>query len=143
LLQEEYNSFDVASALLKMYVEENKLFEGHEELEMVDTGKKMRTSDSRDGRDSGNKQKYAGNTTRLHVNLGKEQGFSPRHLLSAIFQETGLSKKLIGNIDVYDKFTFMEVDSGYADVVIAGLNGKKIKGLKVRVERASEKKKRK
>jgi hypothetical protein len=37
----------------------------------------------------------------------------------------------------------MEVDSGYADVVIAGLNGKKIKGLKVRVERASEKKKRK
>lgn len=144
LLQEEYNSFDVASALLKLYVEENKLFEGHEELEMVDTGKKMRTFDSVDGRDSGGKkQKYAGNTTRLHVNLGKEQGFSPRHLLSAIFQETGLSKKLIGNIDVDDKFTFMEVDSGYADVVIAGLNGKKIKGLKVRVERASEKKKRK
>ena len=67
---------------------------------------------------------------------------SPRHLLSAIFQETGLSKKLIGNIDVYDKFTFMEVDSGYADVVIAGLDSKRIKGQKIRVERASEKKKR-
>src|SRR5690606_23603018 len=125
------------------YVEENKMFEGHEELEMVDTGKKMRSSDPRDSRDSDKKQKYSGNTTRLHVNLGKEHGFSPRHLLSAIFQETGLSKKLIGNIDVYDKFTFMEVDSGYADVVLEGLNGKRIKGQKVRVERASEKKKRK
>lgn len=142
LLQDDYSSFDVAGALLKLYVEENKLFEGHEELEMVDTGKKMRSQDSSDSRDLGKKQKYSGNTTRLHVNLGKEHGFSPRHLLSAIFQETGLSKKLIGNIDVYDKFTFMEVDSGYADVVIAGLDSKRIKGQKIRVERASEKKKR-
>ncbi|MDX9916990.1 MAG: DEAD/DEAH box helicase [Gudongella sp.] len=144
LLQEEYNSFDIACALLKMYTEENKMLDGHEELDMVDTGKKMRTFESRDGKkDGGKKQKYAGRLTRLHVNLGKEHGFSPRHLLAAIFQETGLSKKLIGNIDVYDRFTFMEIDSGYTDTVIAGLDGKRIKGQKVKIERASEKKKRK
>jgi len=125
LLQEDYNSFDIAAALLKMYIQENKLFEGHQELDMVDTEKKF---------------KETGSTTRLHVNLGKEHGFSPRHLLSAIFQETGLSKKLIGNIDVYDKFTFMEIQSDYAENVIEGLQGKKIKGNKIRVERASEKK---
>ncbi len=144
LLQEEYNSFDIACALLKLYTEENKMLDGHEELDMVDTGKKMRAFESRDGKkDGGKKQKYAGRLTRLHVNLGKEHGFSPRHLLAAIFQETGLSKKLIGNIDVYDRFTFMEIDSGYTDTVIAGLDGKRIKGQKVKIERASEKKKRK
>jgi ATP-dependent RNA helicase DeaD len=126
LLQEEYNSFDIASALLKMYLEENKLMENHQELDMVDTGKKLKSK---------------GTSARVHVNVGKQQGISPRHLLSAIFQETGLSKKLIGNIDVYDKFTFMEIEGNYADVVMNGLNGKKIKGHKVKIERASEKKK--
>lgn len=128
LLQEDYNSFDIAAALLKMYIQDNKLFENHEELDMVDSGKKLKGSTT---------------STRLHVNLGKEHGFSPRHLLSAIFQETGLSKKLIGNIDVYDKFTFMEIQSDYAEHVIEGLKGKKIKGQKVKVERASEKKSKK
>jgi ATP-dependent RNA helicase DeaD len=102
------------------------MINNHQELDMVDTEKKYKTSTS---------------TTRLHINIGKTQGFSPRHLLSAIFQETGLSKKLIGNIDVFDAFTFMEVQSDYADTVIEGLSGKKLKGQKVRVERASEKKK--
>ncbi len=126
LLQEEYNSFDIASALLKMYLEENKMIENHQELDMVDKDKK---------------QKSSGTSTRVHVNVGKDQGISPRHLLSAIFQETGLSKKLIGNIDVYDKFTFMEIEGNYADVVMNGLNGKTIKGQKIKIERASEKKK--
>ena len=126
LLQEEQNSFDIAAALLKLYLKENKMMDNHQELDMVDTQKKFKTSST---------------TTRLHINIGKNKGFSPRHLLSAIFQETGLSKKLIGNIDVFDSFTFMEVQSDYADTVIEGLTGKKLKGQKVRVERASEKKK--
>jgi ATP-dependent RNA helicase DeaD len=61
--------------------------------------------------------------------------------LSAIFEETGLNKKIIGNIDLYDDFTFIEVPSEYDEVVINGLNGKKIRGAKVRVERANAKKK--
>lgn len=126
LLQEEYNSFDIARALLKMYLEENKLLDNHKELDTVDKAKK---------------HKSTGKTTRVHVNVGKDHGISPRHLLSTIFQETGLSKKLIGNIDVYDKFTFMEIEGNYADVVMNGLNGKKIKGQKIRIERAREKNK--
>ena len=126
LLQEEQNSFDIAAALLKLYLKENKMMDNHQELDMVDTQKKFKTSST---------------TTRLHINIGKNKGFSPRHLLTAVFQETGLSKKLIGNIDVFDSFTFMEVQSDYADTVIEGLTGKKLKGQKVRVERASEKKK--
>ena len=132
LIQEDQNSFDIAAALLKLYLKENKMMDNHQELDMVDTEKKFKTS---------NTTLNTTSTTRLHINIGKTQGFSARHLLTSIFQETGLSKKLIGNIDVFDAFTFMEVQSDYADTVIEGLSGKKLKGQKVKVERASEKKK--
>ncbi|MBC7087737.1 MAG: DEAD/DEAH box helicase [Tissierellales bacterium] len=126
LLLEEYSSFDIALALLKMYLDEKKIFEGHEEIEQIDTKKKYNSS---------------GINTRLHLNVGKSSGISPRHILSAIFEETGLSKKIIGNIDLYDDFSFIEVPAEYDEIVINGLNGKKIRGTKVRVERANAKKK--
>lgn len=126
LLLEEYSSFDIALALLKMYLDEKKIFEGHEEIEQIDTKKRFNAN---------------GMYIRLHINVGKSLGISPRHILSAIFEETGLNKKIIGNIDLYDDFTFIEVPSEYDEVVINGLNGKKIRGTKVRVERANAKKK--
>lgn len=126
LLLEEYSSFDIALALLKMYLDEKKIFEGHEEIEQIDTKRKYNPN---------------GMYTRLHINAGKTLGISPRHILSAIFEETGLNKKIIGNIDLYDDFTFIEVPSEYDEVIINSLNGKKIKGIKVRVERANAKKK--
>ncbi|NMR88909.1 ATP-dependent helicase, partial [Vibrio parahaemolyticus] len=126
LLLEEYSSFDIALALLKMYLDEKKIFEGHEEIEQIDTKKKYNSS---------------GINTRLHLNVGKSSGISPRHILSATFEETGLSKKIIGNIDLYDDFSFIEVPAEYDEIVINGLNGKKIRGTKVRVERANAKKK--
>ncbi|TFZ39189.1 DEAD/DEAH box helicase [Soehngenia saccharolytica] len=126
LLLEEYSSFDIALALLKMYLDEKKIFEGHEEIEQIDTKRKYNPN---------------GMYTRLHINAGKTLGISPRHILSAIFEETGLNKKIIGNIDLYDDFTFIEVPSEYDEVIINSLNGKKIRGIKVRVERANAKKK--
>jgi ATP-dependent RNA helicase DeaD len=126
LLLEEYSSFDIALALLKMYLDEKKIFEGHEEIEQIDTKRKYNPN---------------GMYTRLHLNVGKTSGISPRHILSAIFEETGLNKKIIGNIDLYDAFTFIEVPSEYDEVIINGLNGKKIRGKKVKVERANAKKK--
>ena len=52
-----------------------------------------------------------------------------------------IDKKLVGDIDVYDKFTFVEVGSEYADLVVENLSEKRIKGAKVRVELANPKQK--
>lgn len=159
LLQEDYTSLDIAAALLKFYMVDNRL-DGHQELDMVDYGSKQKSSESRersndsrerstDSRDrdrsgSARPRSGAGHTkgmTRLHINVGNNKGISPRHILSAIIQETDLNKKFVGDIDVYDKFTFVEVGSEYADLIVENLSEKRIKGAKVRVELANPKQK--
>lgn len=131
LLQDDYTSFDIAAALLKFYMQENRL-EGHEELDMVDFGSKPRSS-------GGGKKTGAGGMVRLYINIGKRKGASPRHILSALLQETNLTKNLVGNIDMYDKFTFVEVPQEYSDDVVDNLSDKRIKGTRVKVEVANPK----
>lgn len=134
LIDEDYTSFDIAAALLKFYMSDNRL-EGHEELDMVDYSSKPKISSSKSFGKSG----LLGNATRIHINIGKKKGISPRHILAAIIQETSIPKNLVGNIDVYDKFTFIEIPSDYSDDVLEKLNGVRIKGTKVKVEIANPK----
>lgn len=128
LLQDDYTSIDIAAALLKFYMQENRL-DGHEELDMVDKGNK---SKSRGG-------KNTGGMVRLYINIGKRKGVSPRHILSALLQETNLNKNLVGNIDMFDKFTFVEVPKEYGKDVVSQLTDKRIKGTRVKVEIANPK----
>jgi ATP-dependent RNA helicase DeaD len=141
LLQEDFTSLDIAAALLKLYMKENRL-EGHEELDMVDYGKKMKSKDIGDIKEEGkSKGRSSKARTRLHINIGSRKGVSPRHILSALIQESNINKNHVGDIDVYDKFSFVEVDKKFADEVLASLNNKRIKGVKVKVEKANPKKK--
>ena len=47
--------------------------------------------------------------------------------------------KLVGAIDMYDKYTFVEVPSEYASDVINAMKNAKIKGKNVNVEPANRK----
>ncbi|MFA7533640.1 MAG: DbpA RNA binding domain-containing protein, partial [Tissierellaceae bacterium] len=125
LLQEDYTSFDIGAALLKFYMEDNRL-DGHKELDMVDNQGKYRTTTS---------------LRRIHINIGKRKGISPRHILAAIVESGSIPKKLVGNIDLYDKFTFVEIPGEYVEDIIASLNGTRIKGARVNVEIAKPKRK--
>ena len=100
----------------------NNKLEGHRELDAVDYGTiGIRT------------------TARIYINTGKRKGVSPRHILGAILNETGIPRKTVGDIDMYDKFTFVEIPEEYVNQVINGLNNKRIKGMKVKVELANGK----
>ena len=130
LLEEDYTSFDIAAALLKSYMADNKL-EGHEELDMVDFDSKPKSK----GKGS------SSSMVRMHINIGKRKGVSPRHILSGLLEVTGLPKKAVGDIDVYDKFTFIEVPREYEEEVLDGLNDSRIKGTRIKVEIANPKRK--
>lgn len=121
LLEEDYTSFDIASVLLKFYLEKNKLG-SHTELDSVDYGDERNQTMS-----------------RVFINIGKKKGVSPRHVLGAIMNETGVPRKTVGDIDMFDKFTFVEIPGGYASQVVKRLNNKRIKGIKVKVEFANPK----
>jgi len=125
LLQEDYTSLDIAAALLKFYMSEKRL-DGHEELDTVDFQSKTKISSP---------------FVRIHLNIGRKKGISPRHVLAALRETTGIPKKLIGSIDLYDKFTFIDVPGDYAEDVLSKLNGSRIKGIKIKAEMANPKRK--
>ena len=123
LVQEEindtdYTSMDIAAALLKMCTgtaEENEVenFEdtGAEEPGMV----------------------------RLFINIGKKHKAKPGDILGAIAGESGMPGKVVGTIDMYDKYTFVEVPREYAKEVLSSVNHTKIKGKAEEVEPANRK----
>lgn len=150
---EDYPSNHIAAAILKLYLKENRL-EGHEEIDSVDNNKKAsfgrdrnrqrqdgrRDRDRRDRRGSDKKQgKNFKNSTRIFLNIGKRKGVSQKHILSAFCNDADISAKDVGNIDIYDKFTFVDVNEKAADKVVKNLNNKHIKGSKVSVEKANKK----
>lgn len=77
--------------------------------------------------------------TRLFINLGKNQGVKPGDILGAIAGESGMPGRLVGSIDMYDKYTFVEVPSDQAEIVLSAMNHVKIRGKNVHMEKANRK----
>lgn len=118
--EEDYTSLDIAAAFLKMI--------------MGDDGSKAEEDKSTE--DFGDTGAEAG-MVRLFINLGKNQRIRPGDILGAIAGETGMPGKLIGSIDMYDKYTFVEVPREYASEVIQVMKSAKIKGKSINIEPAN------
>ncbi len=120
--EEEFTSLDIAAALLKIIMGDDG--------SKADEGKMME--------DYGDTGAEAG-MVRLFINLGKNQRVRPGDILGAIAGETGMPGKLIGSIDMYDKYTFVEVPREYAPEVIQVMKSAKIKGKSINIEPANRK----
>ena len=149
LLAEDYTSLELAAAFLKMAM-------GDDYEDIVDEGRPLRDLDDLDRRGGrndrgrngrrrgrGDDEEYVdrknarGGMTRLFINLGKNQNVKPGDILGAIAGESGIPGRLVGSIDMYDKYTFVEVPKDQADIVMDAMNHVKIKGKSVHVEKAN------
>ncbi len=74
--------------------------------------------------------------TRLHINVGSEQGVFPIDVVNTVAGQTGLPGKIIGKVDVREGHLFADVASEHAADVIAKMNEAEIKGQKVKVRAA-------
>lgn len=74
---------------------------------------------------------------RLFINIGKKQKVKPGDILGAVAGESGIPGKLVGTIDMFDKFTFVEVPRENAADVLHSMKNTKIKGKTVNVEPAN------
>jgi ATP-dependent RNA helicase DeaD len=81
-----------------------------------------------------------GAMVRLFVNVGRGQKVQPKDILGAFSGETGIPGGSIGTIDIFDKFSFVEVEGKYLDQVLKKMNKAKIKGKSLFVEQANSKK---
>jgi ATP-dependent RNA helicase DeaD len=109
---EEITSLDIAAALLKMTMKEDKSAQ-----QSLDASKAAGTA--RPG------------YTRLFVTMGKKDRIHPRDIVDLIGESTNLQGAKVGDIALYDKFSFVEVPSEFADEIVAKLGRTSIQGTPV------------
>lgn len=123
---EEFTTTDIAASLLKLNLglSENT----KDEFDVKDVSRVERKKGG----------KLSGSIARLFISVGHRDKVSPKNILGAIAGETGIDGEYVGEIDIYDKFSFVEVPKEYAKQVLEIMNGNEIKGKKVSVEIAQD-----
>ncbi len=150
LLEEDYTSLDLAAALLKMMLgEENEdIIDAREPRSLDDldnygsTGRGRGRSGSGSGNSRGGRYDSSSSredVARLFINIGKNQNVKPGDILGAIAGESGMPGRMVGSIDMYDKYTFVEVPRENADAVLKAMKDVKIKGKNIHMEKANGK----
>ena len=144
LLAEDYTSLELAAAFLKMTMGddyEDIAEETYPLRDLEDLGSRRsngrgngRRRGRRDDDEYVDRRTARNGMTRLFINLGKNQNVKPGDILGAIAGESGMPGRLVGSIDMYDKYTFVEVPRDQADIVLNAMNHVKIKGRNVRME---------
>lgn len=156
LMEDDYTSLDLAAALLKMSM-------GDDNEDIIDNYMPARSLDDLDsygrnsrGRDRGrNNSRRKGATdraavdyvlnggeermARLFINIGKSQRVTPGDILGAVAGESGIPGRLVGSIDMYDGYTFVDVPAEYAEDVLNAMSHARIKGKHIHVKKANSK----
>ncbi|HEU4964110.1 MAG TPA: DEAD/DEAH box helicase, partial [Bacilli bacterium] len=73
---------------------------------------------------------------RFFVNIGRSAKIGPSDLVRAISEEAGIPGKAVGKIDIFEKFTFVEVQEDVAPFVYEALRKSRINGSRVNLEPA-------
>ena len=127
--ERDYTSMDVAAALLYEYIAGSGTGIGESWEEKISgNGRRDLPADTGAGEEG---------MARLFINIGKRQGVRPGDILGAIAGESGIPGKLVGAIDMYDKYTFVEVPLDVASEVLDAMKHAKIKGKVINVEPAN------
>jgi ATP-dependent RNA helicase DeaD len=116
---------------------------GGERERFGDRGRREDRGGSRDGRSSGrgvreNDRSTNASMVRLFINIGRDQKVRPGDIVGAIAGETGIAGNAIGSIDIYDKFSFVEVPKTDVRKVLEVMDNNSIKGKKVNIEIAKQ-----
>lgn len=129
-LGEEYSPTDLAAAAFKLLMgepqnpDEDKL--AQEEIEEIE--------DERDGRRRQRRDRSFGperGMTRLYIDVGRDDGVRPADIVGAIANEAGIPGRAIGAIELFERFSFVEVPSNHAERVMRALKRTTIRGRKI------------
>ena len=115
-LLDEFDPLDLASAALKIA--------SGEDFEQTDT-------DYNFGETGG-----APGMVRFFVNIGRSAKLGPSDFVKLIAEEAGIPSNAIGKIDVFEKFTFVEVQEESAPFVFEALRKSRINGSRINLEPA-------
>jgi ATP-dependent RNA helicase DeaD len=98
-------------------------------------GRDGNRSENRDGsREMGRRGSGREGMVRLFISLGRKDNVAPNHIVGAITSEAQIPGKAIGQIDIYDKFSFVEVPQNDVNSVLKAMNGNTINGREASFE---------
>ena len=119
LMEEDYVSLDIAAALLKI-IKENETSNHVDDVDYGDTG-------------------ASPGMVRLFINIGRIHKIGAKDIVGSIAGNTGLAGNLIGTIDIYDRYTFVEIPREHTKEVLSIMKNNQIKGSKINIEPANRK----
>lgn len=114
-LAEQFDSVDIAAAAIRLMVEKGR--------EAMDDGEFGET-----GAEPG--------MVRLFLNLGRIDRVLPADIVRGLAEGTGISGSVIGLIDIYDRFTFVEMPKDAVKKVMQNAGSIMIRGKSVNLEPA-------
>ena len=152
----EFDCVDIATAAVKLFHTSESADENEEEIpavqpprdrerqeqrrERLGAGRSERVRSAKEGKpkrsarhEGGERSGYE--VTRLWVGAGRNAGLRPADLVGAIANEAGIDARMIGSIDITERFSIVEVPEDAANEIISALTATKIKGKKVQVRR--------
>ncbi len=120
-LLEDYEAAEALAAALKLGQEGPKALEAPAEEKLRED---LQNTGGRPG------------MVRLFVNIGRSQKITVRDIINSIAIEADIPARDIGQISIYDRFTFVEVPEADAEKVLAAMDRNTIKGYRVNIEPA-------
>ncbi|MEO8480169.1 MAG: DEAD/DEAH box helicase [Gemmatimonadota bacterium] len=141
-LSEEYDLVEIATAAIKLAHEatggvvsadEPELAAPSEPVEKT-SRERTRTSASDKPSDKAPRKKAPG-MARIYIGAGRKDNMRPADLVGAIANEAGLTSKQIGSIEIFDKFSLVELPEELIEQVITALRATKVKGKRQTVRR--------
>lgn len=110
-MDDEYNLVDVAAALMNILYSKEVSFDYTE-----------------------NSISSEAANVRLFITVGRMDNINPKILLQFLNENAGTNREDIGNIDILEKFTFIDVSERVVDAIIKKCSGKRLSGRRVNVE---------
>ncbi len=114
-LKDEFDLVDISSALMKMIFDKEMVFQYDE-----------------------NSMELKSNS-RLFFSIGRMDNITPKRLLQFIQETAQIDVSEIGDIDILEKFTFMDVPSDLTEIIMKKSSGKRLNRRKVNIEIAQNK----
>jgi ATP-dependent RNA helicase DeaD len=135
LTNEGLNQQEIIAALLKMQLGVPQL-QNQIDISATEKARDFKSDKKFDKKSKPSRAERKGSNkmVRLFMNLGKNQKISKGDILGAITGETGIKGFNIGSIDIYDKYSFIDVAQIEAQTVLRVMNKSTIKGKKVNFE---------
>lgn len=128
IAEEEFSTTELSAAMLKLHLGLVEKAEDEFSKALAQEKRKLKAANS-------------SKVTRFFVTLGHRDKITPSHIVGAIAGETGIPGNEIGEIDIYDNFSFVEIPEEYTQEFLTVMNKSTIKGKPVSVEPAQEGKK--